>query len=159
MKRPQNSGRIRETSDAIFVTKEREQTMFPETQQRNRGQGNMKKSILLIGSTILLATSAFASDNFTFINETGYTITGLWCSPHNKESWGNQLLDERLPSDSSIDVIIRDNVIWNTDDYDIRVEYYNGVVNNWRAGLNLSGVSRVTATLASDGKTTNYSWE
>jgi hypothetical protein len=35
MKSPRNSGRKRETSDAIFVTKEREQTIFPETQQRN----------------------------------------------------------------------------------------------------------------------------
>lgn len=119
----------------------------------------MKKSILLIGSTILLATSGFANDNFTFINETGSTIIGLWCSPHNKESWGNQLLDERLRDDSSVDVLIRDNVLWNTDKYDIRVEYYNGVVNNWRAGLNLSGVSTVTATLSGDGKTTNYNWE
>lgn len=119
----------------------------------------MKKSILLIGSTILLASSAFANDNFTFINETGYTIKGLWCSPHDKESWGNQLLDGRLPSDSSVDVIIRDNAVWDTDEYDIRVEYYNGVVNNWRAGLNLSGVTTVTATLTSDGKTTDYSWE
>ena len=55
----------------------------------------MRKFMTLVGATVvsLSCMSALAGDaDFTLVNNTGYTIYGVYLAPTNSKSWGNERL-------------------------------------------------------------------
>jgi hypothetical protein len=93
-------------------------------------------------SMMVTATLAWAGiQDFTIVNNTGYTVLTLNVSPSDESNWGPDILGvDVLPSGERAEVSFdrdEDRCLW-----DIRVTYETGDTGDWR-GINLCEVSVV----------------
>ena len=117
----------------------------------------MKKIFLTLSALCALTLGAFAQaqQDFTFENDTSYTIWGLHVSPHSSNRWGGDVLgrDTLEPDQNTY-------IYWNEPQsatyYDIRVDFRNGAHWDFQEGINLREASYVWVTW--DGNQANLHW-
>lgn len=108
----------------------------------------MKKITALLMAAALVAglsgkLFAEGSDNdFTVVNKTGYTIDKIFVSPHDKNSWGDDIMGKDLLKDGeSVDIKFHSGA--DADDYDLKVVYEDKEEAVW-ADLHLPKIHKVT---------------
>jgi hypothetical protein len=101
-----------------------------------------KKAILTLGLLCSLVAGAFAvNNNFKFHNHASYPIVGLWASPHASSNWGPNLINGEVDGNEYLPVEID---FEGRTDWDFKIEYGNGIVNENRDGHDLAGIDDVT---------------
>lgn len=99
----------------------------------------LASSLLSLGLTGLCFASS--SDDFSFENDTGYTVTDLRVSAHDASKWGSNVLDSPVASGDSTEIYWNDEP--DTDYFDFRIGFGNGTHFDFTDGWDLSKVSRV----------------
>lgn len=115
----------------------------------------MKTFLTLCASALLVLASnvsSFAGEqDFTLVNATGVEIHNLHVSPHEKNSWGPDILGkDTLPDGASAEIKFDADAAIN--DWDVRVADSKGNSLEWH-NLDLTEISKVTLHYA-DGKAT-----
>jgi len=104
------------------------------------------KLLVTVSAGIMLQNSGMAaSQDFSFENDSGYTIYHLYVSPHALSRWGSDVLGQGvLGSEEST------FVYWNTEQdyalYDIRVDYSNGTHYDFTEGYDLTEIDQIWIT-------------
>ena len=62
-----------------------------------------------------------ATLDFTLVNKTGYSLSGLYLSPSSENDWGDNILEEVLDTDASVDVIFSPHA--TTAKWDLRADW------------------------------------
>lgn len=95
-------------------------------------------------SALLLVTPAFAAgkQDFTLHNDTGKEISELYISPHDEESWEEDVLgDDTLADEESTDIEFeRDE---EPDAWDMKVVFADGKSSVW-SKLMLTNITDIT---------------
>ncbi len=98
-----------------------------------------------------------ATLDFTLVNKTGYTLSGLYLSPSSEDDWGDNILEENLESGDMVDIIFSPHA--DTAKWDLRADWLmeedaeEQEFVYWQ-GLSLDEISKLTLFYnAETGKT------
>src|SRR5690606_15322180 len=98
-----------------------------------------------------------ATLDFTLVNKTGYTLSGLYLSPSSEDDWGDNILEEDLDSGDMVDIIFSPHA--DTAKWDLRADWLmeedaeEQEFVYWQ-GLSLDEISKLTLFYnAETGKT------
>jgi hypothetical protein len=111
----------------------------------------MRKFVFAAVAALLVPAAALAeTQDFTFINSTGYVVQELYVSPSRANNWEEDVLGaDRLASGQ------RTTIRFNGDSdaclYDIKLVHDDGDSASW-TGINLCEVSVVNARYNKDGE-------
>jgi hypothetical protein len=99
--------------------------------------------VLAVCGLFLSQGSASALNlNFALKNNTGYTITELYISPHSQGLWGSNVLSTAI---NTGDVVPFGAPSGATSRYwDLKVVYSNGRSEEWQDGFNLGSIYTIT---------------
>jgi hypothetical protein len=101
---------------------------------------------------VLCANVAHAGDqDFTLVNKTGVTIHNLHVSPHDENSWGEDVLGKDTLDDGE-EVEVKFSRSEAAEDWDLQVKDKDGNSISW-ANLRLTKISKIIIHLE-DGKAT-----
>jgi hypothetical protein len=86
-----------------------------------------------------------ASQDFTFENDSGYTVYHLYVSPHSLSRWGNDVLGRGVLASGHSTY-----VYWDEEQdyalYDVRIDYANGTHYDFTEGYNLTEIDEMWIT-------------
>ena len=102
---------------------------------------------LLLGLALVVGVSGKAlaeggENDFTLVNKTGYTISKVYVSPHDKNTWGEDIMGkDELAEGGSVD--IKFHPAADADDWDLKVVYSDKEEAVW-ADLHLPKIHKIT---------------
>jgi hypothetical protein len=104
------------------------------------------KTLLTFSASMMLQNSGIAaSQDFTFENDSGYTVYHLYVSPHSLSRWGNDVLGRGVLGSGQSTYIY-----WNEEQdfdlYDVRVDYANGTHYDFTEGYDLTQIDEIWIT-------------
>jgi hypothetical protein len=106
----------------------------------------MKRLSLLVlavcGLFLSQGSASAVNLNFALKNNTGYTITGLYLSPHSQALWGYNVLSTAI--DNGGVVSFRAPSGATSRYWDLKVVYSNGTSEEWQDGFNLASIYTIT---------------
>jgi hypothetical protein len=110
-------------------------------------------ALVLVG---LVSQAARAGDqDFKLVNKTGVTIAKIHVSPHDKKSWGEDIMGKDVVADGE-SVDIKFHSAEEAEFWDLKIVDKEGTEVVW-GNLNLLKISKLTITIK-DGKAT-ATWE
>ncbi len=117
--------------------------MFSNVKTRRQSLTWMMALISAVVVSLIAATTALAQgkQNFTLVNQTGYTIAEVYVSPSKSDSWDADVMDmDVLPNNTEVDITFsrkEKSCMW-----DLKVVYDDGETAEWE-GFNLCEVSTI----------------
>lgn len=107
---------------------------------------NRLHSLLLAAGLVLgLSTVVQAEgtdNNFTLVNDTGYTLDSVFVSPHDEKSWGNDVMGkDTLKDGETVDIVFSPDADAST--YDLKVIYDDKTEVIW-PNLELPKINKLT---------------
>lgn len=117
--------------------------MFSNVKNRRQSLIWMMALISAVVVSVIAATAALAQgkQNFTLVNQTGYTIDQVYVSPSKSDSWDEDVMEmDVLPNNTEVDINFSRKekaCMW-----DLKVVYDDGETAEWD-GINLCEISTI----------------
>lgn len=99
----------------------------------------MRKMICLIAGLLIFGTTSSRSSdqrNFWLLNNTGYTVHGVYVSAHTSTTWGSDVLGDATLA-HGMGTVIYFYGARSTCVYDFRIVYSDGSTQDYLQGRNL----------------------
>jgi hypothetical protein len=123
----------------------------------------MKRFSIALCFLLVFAAVSFAQVfDFTLVNNTGRTITEVYCAPADDDEWGEDVLGvDVLENGNQVEVSFdaayeKILLAYGVDKYDLKVVYDNGSNMVWK-NLKLADFTMLTLTVK--GNTGTASWK
>lgn len=117
----------------------------------------MKRFAVLFALFAIVTVASFAQTfDFTLVNNTGFTITEVYCSPSDSDEWENDVLGvDVLENKKSVKITFDPDyeevlLAFDVDKYDLKVVYTNDA-EHFFTDLKLAEINQLTLTLDKKG--------